>query len=171
MLVGVDKAVQYPNPNMELKKDLLAIEKKSIFRMLLGVLFLLIAGHRPIFIIFENAKITTFDWVYIWVFALNGVLHIVEGYGYSLTKLFGRAFIVINNELISAKTKINREEVTVYWKDIKCIDFSYSKLVSVKADNTKLNIAIGDLTYDTKKAMKVSIAQIMEDKKITCTAQ
>ena len=139
--------------------------------MVLGVLFLLIAGHRAVFKILENDGITTFDWAYIVVFALNGIMHLVVGFGYSLNKLFGRAFVVINNELISVKTKINRKETTVYWKEIKCIDFSYSKLVIGKTDNTKLNIAIGDLTYDTKKAMKATIAQITDDKNIACTLQ
>jgi hypothetical protein len=156
---------------MELKKDLLAKEKRSIFRMVLGLLFLLIAGHRPISKAMMNVEITTFDWAYIVVFALNGIMHLVVGFGYSLNKLFGRAFVVINNELISVKTKINRKETTVYWKEIKCIDFSYSKLVIGKADNTKLNIAIGNLTYETKKAIKATIVQITEDKNIACKVQ
>lgn len=156
---------------MKLKKDLLAKEKKSIFRMILGILFLFLAAMWLISKSRDYSEIVLGDWLYSIVFALLGIQHIVEGFGISTEKLFGKAYVIIDNELISIKTKINKNEETVYWKDIKSVDFKYNQLTIEKADNTNTNIDIVNLTYNTKKDIKTIISKISEDKNIKYISQ
>ncbi len=156
---------------MEYSKDLLAIEKKSIARIVLGILFLIFSGFWVISKISENIEIRAVDWAYSIVFVMNGVYHTFEGYGYSFNQLFGKAYVLINNELISIKPKINKKEKTVYWKDIKLIDFQYNQLIIEKADNTNLSIDIINLEYDTKKDIRAIISQISENKNIKYITQ
>ncbi|MFN3917790.1 MAG: hypothetical protein ACK4K0_08600 [Flavobacteriales bacterium] len=63
-------------------------EKKSLFRIFIGILFLVIS----VFWIFDkhiyNQKVNPFDLVYIGVFSLNGIHHLIEGLGYSISKIF-----------------------------------------------------------------------------------
>ncbi len=100
-----------------------------------------------------------------------GLQHFLEGFGISIEKLFGEAFVVIDNELISIKTKINKKEETVYWKDVKSVDFKYNQLTIKRVDNTNMNIDIVNLTYNTKKDIRTIISKISEDKNIKYISQ
>lgn len=156
---------------MELKKDLLAKQKKSIFRIVIGILFIVFAGAWLVIRIAEDEKIRAFDWGYSIVFMLNGIFHIITGLGYNINSLFGNAFVLINRELISIKPQFNKKEETIYWSDIKFIDFKYHQLIIKKNDNTNLKVELEDLTYDTKRDIKTILSKLSEDKSIKYIAQ
>lgn len=156
---------------MELKKDLLAKQKRTTFRIVIGILLIVFAGVWLFARIAEDEKIRVFDWGYSIVFMLNGIVHIYSGYGYNINALFGKAFILINNELISIKTKFNKREETVYWNDIKFIDFKYLQLTIKKTDDTNLKIDLTDLAYETKRDIKTILSKLSDDKNIKYLAQ
>ncbi|WP_297099707.1 hypothetical protein [uncultured Draconibacterium sp.] len=156
---------------MELKKDLLAKQKKTTFRIVLGILFIVFAGAWLFIRIAEDEKIRVFDWGYSIVFMLNGIFHIYSGYGYNINALFGKAFILINNELISIKAQFNKKEETVYLSDIQFIDFKYHQLTIKKTDDTNLKIDLTDLAFDTQGEIKKILAELSEDKNISYRAQ
>lgn len=42
---------------------------------------------------FNNLAIRPFDWLYTGIFTLNGIVHSIEGFGFSFARLFGKAFV------------------------------------------------------------------------------
>ena len=79
---------------MELKIDLYKETKKSLFRVIGGVLFLLVAIAGFIVISYKENLIPLM-WFFYVIFALNGIFHIVEGLGYRFESLFGKAYVWI----------------------------------------------------------------------------
>ena len=160
-----------PKTIMELEKDLLAKQKKSIFKIVLGILLIVFAGAWLFIRIAEDEKIRVFDWGYSIVFMLNGIFHIITGLGYNINGWFGKAFILINNEMISIKPQFNKKKETVYWNDIQFIDFKYHQLTIKKADNTNLKIELADLSFETKQDIKTILSKLTEDKSIKYISQ
>lgn len=151
---------------MELKKDLLKKDKKSVFRIILGVLFVAIS------IIWIADKITSdiiirpFDWLYSGIFMLGGVIHIFEGFGFSLAKLFGKAFVLIDNNQISIKPGLSDKEQKIYWKDIKTIDYKLNKFQIQKIDDTNMKLDLSKIDYALKNEIKEIVNNIAKDKNI-----
>lgn len=151
---------------MELNRDLLKKEKKSIFRIVIGILFLLFSGIWIAGKIIDNETIRVFDWFYTGIFALNGIFHAIEGFGYSLLKFFGKAFIIINDELISIKREIMVKEQTIYWKDIKSIDYKLNKFLLKKNDDSILTLDLTKIDYSLKNEIKEIIDHIANIKNL-----
>ncbi|WP_423130150.1 hypothetical protein [Gaoshiqia sp. Z1-71] len=123
---------------MEFKKDLLKKEEKSTFRIILGILFFVISIVWVADRIMDDLIIRPFDWLYTGVFALNGVVHTLEGFGFSIASLFGKAFVLIDNERISIKPGIRNKEQNIYWNSIKTIDYRLNKYHIKNADSTSV---------------------------------
>lgn len=151
---------------MELKKDLLKKEKKSVFRIILGILFFAISLYWITDRIVANLIIRPFDWLYTGIFALNGVVHTIEGFGFSIARLFGNAFVRIDNERISIKLRIFDKEQNVYWDSIKAIDYKLNKYQIQNLDNTSLTLDLSKLDYALKNDIKTIIDSIAKDKNL-----
>ena len=152
--------------NMELKKDLLNKEKKSVFRVILGILFFAISIFWITDRIMDNLIIRAFDWFYTGIFALNGLVHTIEGFGFSIARLFGKAFVLIDNEQISIKLGIIDKGQNIYWKDIKAIDYKLNKFHVENIDNTSKILDLSKLDYTLKNEVKEIISGIAKDKNI-----
>jgi hypothetical protein len=152
--------------NMELKKDLLKKERKSVFRVILGILFFAISIFWITDRIMDNLIIRPFDWFYTGIFTLNGLVHTIEGFGFSIARLFGKAFVLIDNEQISIKLGIIDKEQNIYWKDIKVIDYKLNKFHIENIDNTSKTLDLSKLDYTLKNKVKEIISGIAKDKNI-----
>jgi hypothetical protein len=62
---------------------------------------------------------------------LIGIVFTVGGFGLSITKLFRKAFIIIDHERISIKAKASFKEQKVLWDDIKSINYNLSGYLRV----------------------------------------
>ena len=154
---------------MEFKKDLLKKERKSVFRVILGILFFVISIIWIAVRINDNQIIRPFDWLYTGIFALNGIVHTIEGFGFSIASLFGKAFVLIDSERISIKPGIIDKEQNVYWKDVKTIDYKLNKFRFENIDNTNKTLDLSKLDYELKNKIKENIAGIAKDKNVPCT--
>ena len=149
---------------MELKIDLLDRGKGSLFRIILGVLFFLISCIWILCIkIIDKENIRAFDWLYSGTFALGGIIHIVGGLS---GRFFGKAYILINSELISFKQGIYKKEKTVYWENIKSIDYKPNKFRIEKTDDTTVIINLYEIGYSSKNEIKDMIGCIAREKNI-----
>jgi len=152
---------------MELKIDLLEKRrKKSLFRVILGIGFVLIASLWIIIRFFEGKSITPFDWFYFGIFMLNGVFHFVEGLGYSSESFFGKAHILINSELISLKASVYDKNQLINWSDIKTIDYKFNKYEIKKMDNTSIIINLSKFDYMSINEIKKVVDCIAKEKNI-----
>jgi len=128
---------------MELKLDLPIEPKKSLFRVVIGIFFFLIAIFR--IIVEKNLK--PFDWFYSGIFALAGIVHFVEGLGFPFERLFGKAYVLINTEFISLKASVFDKKQFVNWNEIQSINCRINNLIINKTDNTILNINLSKFEY------------------------
>jgi len=151
---------------MELKKDLLKRERKSKFRIFIGMLSFVISIIWITIRIMDDLIIRPFDWLYSGLFALNGIVHVFEGFGFSVEKIFGKAFVFIDSERISIKSGVLDKEQTIYWNTIKSIDYKINKFHIERIDNTGLSLDLSKLDYALKNEIKEVAGFIAKDKNI-----
>ena len=154
---------------MEFKKDLLKKEEKSTFRIILGLLFFVISIVWIADRIMEDLIIRPFDWLYTGIFALNGIVHTLEGFGFSIAGLFGKAFVLIDNEHISIKPGIRNKEQNIYWNSIKTIDYRLNKYHITKTDSNRVTFDLKKFDYALKNDIKEFISRIAKEKDIQTT--
>ena len=154
---------------MELNIDLLKKKKKSLFRVILGILFFLIASAWIITSIIERGIIRPFDWVYFGVFTLNAIVHFFEGLGYSPERFLGKAYIVINSELISLKATISDKRQCIEWSEIKSIDYNPNivKYKIKRTNDTTMIIDVSKFDYSLLCEIKKTINCIAKEKNIS----
>lgn len=151
---------------MELKKDLLKKGKKSLYRIIIGFLFIAFSIAWVYTRYPENKPIRVFDWSYFGVFALNGVIHLIEGFGISISKFFGKAYISIDKENIIVKSSIFEKEQRIVWNEIESIEFKPTRILFIKINNTQMNIDYSKLEYEIILKIKESINQFAKEKSI-----
>ncbi len=151
---------------MEINRDLLRKEKKSVFRIIIGILFLVISVFWIIDRKINSQIIRPFDWFYTGIFVLNGIVHSIEGFGFSLAKLFGKAFVIIDKDRIAIKTSVLDKEQKVFWIDIKSIESKLNKYQVLKTNDTNLTIDFSKFDYALAKNIKETIRGIANEKGI-----
>lgn len=151
---------------MELKKDLLKKNKKSLFRIILGILFLVISILWITDRIIDNLTIRPFDWLYTAILLLNGFVTTIDGFGVSIERLFGKAYIFIDNEQISIKRGITDKEQKIYWKSMKAIDYKLNKFRIQNIDNTSMTLDLSKFEFALKNEIKETIICMAKEKNI-----
>lgn len=152
---------------MELKIDLLG-RRKSLGLIILGIIWIFLGIIKPII----GEILSTLDWIIVVLFALNGIVFIIEGLGYSRSRLFGgKAYVLINSESISLKSSAFSKKQFVNWSDVKLIDCdnNLSKFKIEKTDNTTMVIDLFEFNYALVKEIKQAINSIAKEKNILTT--
>ncbi|UBM61332.1 hypothetical protein LA303_07830 [Candidatus Sulfidibacterium hydrothermale] len=144
---------------MEFYKDLLKIEK-SKFKIVLGIVAVIISITWFIARIKQNGNLNTFDWIYGIFFGLQGILNIMEGYGISSSRIFGKAFISIDDEKIQIKTHVFSKTQILYWKEIKAINYKTNFFVFTSKNNISTNLKLSEFDYLSIKEIKKTIREI-----------
>ena len=155
---------------MELDINLLKEPKKSLFRVILGIIFLSVAVAWFIVIGKETMQRPTPIWILLYVnfvlFVINGVLHIAEGLGYSFERFFGKAYILVNSDVISLKASAFGKEQFIKWSEIDSIDYKLNKIKIKKIDNTVLIINLTKFDYVLLTQIKKAVSSIAKEKNI-----
>jgi len=152
---------------MEFKIDLLDIEKKSTFRVILGIGFLVLSATWIIVKIQQHQATGFIDWIFISVMIFNGGSHTIAGRGYSINKLFGQAFIDIDEQQIAIKTGVWDQEQRVAWKNIKSMEYLANQYRVRLNDGKLVIIQFSKLDYLLKMNIKDVIITLAADKGIT----
>jgi len=152
---------------MEIRKNLLRNEKKSYVSFVVGVVFFIISIIWIVLKMRGGQKISLFDWFYVGIFALNGISHSMAGFGFQMAELFGKAYLLINDEKISLKAKVLEKEQTVFWSEIHEITYNLNKLYVHKTDNTTLTFNLSAFEYAFKNEIKEFIRSIANEKQIS----
>jgi len=154
---------------MEIKKNLLRNEKKSYVRFAIGIGFFIISIIWVVLKMRGGQKISLFDWFYVGICALNGISHSMSGFGFRIEELFGKAYLLINDDKISLKAKVLEKEQTVSWSDVHEITYNLNKLYVHKTDNTTLTFNLSAFEYAFKNEIKEFIKSIANEKQISAT--
>ena len=139
---------------MQYYKDLLKENKRSKFRVFIGLSFLVVAVVWITIKQTENEPIKMFDWIYSGIFALNALVHTIGGLGYPIEGLFGKAFIKVDDNIIEFKFGVFEKEKTVDWENIRAIDYKANQLLIAKNDDSHLTIALSKLEYSMVQEIK-----------------
>jgi hypothetical protein len=157
---------------MEFKKNLLENdEKKSIYRILVGFIFIALSIAWIYTRYTDNQPIRVFDWLYFGFFALNGTIHLIEGFGIPITLFFGKAYISINKENIIVKSRIFEKEQRIAWNEIVSIEFKPTRILFIIINNTQMNIDYSKLEYEIVIKIKESLNLFAKEKNIELLQQ
>lgn len=151
---------------MEYKKDLLKNHDKSIFRLILGIIFCVISVLWIIAGLMDNELIRLFDWFYSGFFTLTGLYHIFAGLGIPIEGFFGKAFIHIDKEMINIKLGAFEKEYKIDWNEIRSIECKLSDFTFQKMDNSSIFFPISKLDYSIIISMKDIISKLAASKDI-----
>jgi hypothetical protein len=151
---------------MQLSINLLK-QKRSVFRMIFGIIAIIFSISWIIIQYGENDKIKIFDWFYFLLFFLLGICHLIESTGISLRKIFGaKAYIHINNDKISIKPYAFYKEKNFKWTEIKEIEYKSAQYKITKTDNTSIIMELSTENYHIVQNIKESINSFATEKGI-----
>ena len=142
---------------MVFRRNLFRKGKKSVFRIILGLLFLIISFAWIEVRIIEHHGITPFDWIYTVFMTINGIVHTVEGLGFSFASLTGLAFIEIDEDRILIKKSAFSKDQVIFWDDIKTIDYKLIRFRIVLKNEESLILDFSKLEYSLVKDIKEAI--------------
>ena len=151
---------------MEIYIDLLKKTEKSSFRIIVGIIFFLISAIWLIGKIYNNIYITGFDWFYVIAMALNGIVHIIEGFGISIEKKIGSAYVSVNEEKISIKTGIFEKQQTITWNEIQTINYKLNRYEITRKNEELFKLDLSKLNYSVKKEVNNVISKIAKEKNL-----
>ncbi len=151
---------------MELRRDLLKISEKSLFRIILGLGSVLIACSWIVVDAFENQIFRIVALPYFIFFVFSGIIHIYEGFGYSVSKLFGKAYILIDTDVIRIKTGVLDKEQFVFWNEVASIYYKAAVFEIRRSDNTTVVLKLSTLEYSLIQQIKEVIGRISVEKGI-----
>ena len=153
---------------MELNIDLYQRKKKRHFLIILGILLFIIAIVW--FFMTINAKgITRLSaWINSLLFINLGVFYLTQGLACQLESFFGKAYILIDSELISLKSGVFEKKQFVNWNEIKSIDYNPNiiKFKIKKTDDSTMIIDVSKFDYIFLQEIKKIINYIAKDKNI-----
>lgn len=149
---------------MEYYKDLLEndFSKKKrfkyawIFNLILGILMLFVSVHYFREYSLEKEFFHIFGGI---VFLLLGISHILRWFNFNAEKLFGKAFIKINNSGFTLKISSFSPEQHIDWQDVKSVFYSAGKFTFLKEDGEKINFPVINLGYNTIQEMKQHVSE------------
>ena len=135
----------------------------SFFRIVFGGLFLLFSCRYFI-------KVINSEYFSFWDLLIFGsgipltIFMLIEGFGYPL----GKAYVLINSELISFKPTYLQKERLVYWNEVKSIDYNpyHGKFKIKKTDGTTTTLKLFDCGYIIAKQFKEAIDYFAKEKNI-----
>lgn len=130
---------------MKFEKDLLV--QKSVTKTIVGILTLVLIALWISTKLYTEQGFDTFDFIYFVALFLCGTLLIFEGRGIPLAKIFGKAFVLIDEDKISMKKSIFSKEETIYWDEIKTIEYKANYFLFTKHDDTLCPIKLRSLAY------------------------
>jgi hypothetical protein len=156
----------------ELIINILRPPAKSIFRRVLGALYILmsiawlilrITSVEPVV---NRATITFLDLIYTVFFGFTGIVYLIEGSGISMSSWFGEAYIKINATRLCIKKRVFSKEWSLLWSEIERVEFSVIKIKFRLKDKSNLEFNYDNLDYEHIQEIKKSIKSIAGEKNI-----
>ena len=151
---------------MELKIDLIPKAKKSKFTLLMGVIGIILALLYFVFIIHKKQD----DWILylpmmLYMLAL-GASGILSGLGYSVEKLFGSAYVQIDDQHIAIKPGVRKKELSILWSRIKSMEYKTNWFHITQTDGSISKFSLSDLEFKVLIEARDAIRLIAAEKGI-----
>ena len=151
---------------MEYSKDLLQTTQKPKWAGFMGVLSLLLAlAWLPVQWIEKNS-LSGFDGVFTLVFLFNGMALIMAGKGKSLERIFGKAYLKLNDQEIILKPGIFDKERRIPWEELGKLDYKPNRYEFGLKNGERVKLSLVRLNYDDIQELKRMIKTLAEQKSI-----
>ena len=145
---------------MEYFKNLHLYSSRSNFKLIFGIIFLIVSVAWLLEKYVQGENPNWFDFVLAAIMFLNGVLHLSFGVGYSLEGIFGKAFIRINDQEIVVKPSAFENRQQMDWREVHCVNFDYSQIVVDGINKNHISIFTSDLDSASEKELKALMQDI-----------
>lgn len=98
---------------------------------------------------------------------IQGILGIINGMGYSAEKIFGSAFVLVDNEQIAIKTGIWKKVVSIRWSQIKTLQYKANWFEIIHPDGSASKLELSDLEFKVLVETRDAINYIAAEKGLT----
>ncbi len=147
---------------MFLNKNIKVPNKNAFYHLIIGLIFLGMAGWVASEGMEKEKGIDQFDWVYIAIFAMVGVYFSIKG----LSSIIRKAYIRVDDEKIAVKPDESSKSETIYWRDIQHIRKVERNFEIVRKDNSTYMIYFSYYTYKNADELRDAILETAFEKGI-----
>ena len=146
---------------MNYTKDLLKIRKKKLLVVLGCAMIMLSIWYIPVKWMNEE-PISIFDWGFMVVFLLNGTIQLLHGLGINEERLFGKAYITINDTGLRIKTAALAKEQSVNWNEVSSIHVGKWSVNFLQTNLNIKQIYLSKLDKETQQEVKEAIMAVAD---------
>lgn len=149
---------------MEYYKDLLENDfsrKKGyknawIFDLTAGTLFIVVSGMYFWEYFQDKSSFRLFAGI---AFLLLGIINVSRSFDFNVEKLFGEAFVKINNTSFTLKTSPYKSEQNILWQDIESVHYTAGRFTFLKKDQTSVKFSVINLDYTSIQEIKKVVSK------------
>lgn len=98
---------------------------------------------------------------------LQGITGIINGMGYSVEKIFGSAFVLVDNEQIAIKTGVGAKVKSIKWSQIKSMEYKTNWFEVILTDGSISKLVLSGLEFKVLVETRDAINFIAAEKGIT----
>jgi len=110
----------------------------------------------------EEDSVSIFDWGFMVVFLLNGTIQLLHGLGINEERLFGKAYITINDTGLRIKTAALAKEQSVDWNDVSSIHVGKWSVNFLQTNLNIKQIQLSKLDMETLQEVKEAIMAVAD---------
>jgi hypothetical protein len=151
---------------MELKIDLLPKRKRSNLTLIMGLISIAFPIIYYITSKLEDKELSGSFLPMMVYLGLNGLNGIVTGLGYSVEKLFGSAYVQVDDERIAVKSGVWKKVQASQWSQIQSLEYKTNWFKIINLDGTTSKLLLSDLEFKVLIETKNMINAIATDKGI-----
>ena len=114
----------------------------------------------------NKEPISIFDWGFMVVFLLNGTIQLLHGLGINEERLFGKAYITINDTGLRIKTAALAKEQSVNWNEVSSIHVGKWSVNFLQTNLNIKQIYLSKLDKETQQEVKEAIMAVADKNRI-----
>ena len=150
---------------MELKINLIGKKRKEFSELGFVIYCFLFASSWLISRFIKNEIIESSDWILFGILSLFGAVGLSI---YLLENFYGKAYILIDSEVISLKSSVYNKKQLANWNEIKSVNYNMinCEFKIEKTDNTSQIISISKFDFALMVEIKKAVSSIAKEKNI-----
>ncbi len=149
---------------LEFYDDLNPKQRTHPFRVIVGVISLLLSFIWLYESLQKGASLSLFSLGFFLFLLIIGVWHILEGAGIQVNRIFGNACIRINEEMIYIRGQLFGPAITLQWEMVKSITLKPYKVEVLDSHGQCMEFDFSRLDYKQMENLK-EVLHVMAQKK------
>ena len=150
---------------MELKIDLIPPIKKSKFTLGLGIVSISLPILYIVFRLLGDKEKIFSQLPMMLLLLVQGINGILGGLGISMSKFFGSAYVLVNNEQIAIKSGVWTKMKSTLWSQIRSMEYKTNWFEITQKDGIVTKLELSDLEFkilvETRDAIQAIAAEKM----------